>query len=79
LIHLKDEDDTGVFIEVLSKIVDENKIGRILSYYSIISDLDPQLKSFRLIVVGAGVDRFWMRFYSSVVNVFEVFVCWWVN
>ena len=79
MIHLKDADDTDVFIEVLSKKVDENKVGRILNYYSIIANLDPQLKSFRFIVVGAGVDRFWMWFYSSVVNGFEVFVCWWVN
>lgn len=53
MIHLKDADDTDVFIEVLSKIVGENKVGRILNYYSIIADLDPQLKIFRFIVVGA--------------------------
>lgn len=54
--HFKKNDDTDVFVEVTSKKIGRTMLGQIINMYAAISNIEPTLKRFELIVVGPEVE-----------------------
>jgi len=55
--HLKGKDGTDVFIEVSTRKVDGSMLSRILNLYSSISNMEPPLEKFELIIIGSEIDE----------------------
>jgi len=53
--HFKDKSGGDVFVEVLRK-VGRSTLSKILNLYSALSNLEPPLKKFELVVVGSEID-----------------------
>jgi len=53
--HLKDKDGNDVFIEVTGRKLGRTKLTQILHMYAAISNIEPPLKNFRLIVIAPEV------------------------
>jgi len=53
--HLRDRDGTDVFVEVSARKIGRTKLGQILNMYAAISNMEPPLRKFELIVVGPDV------------------------
>jgi len=53
--HLRDQDGTDVFVEVSARKIGRTKLGQILNMYAAISNMEPPLRKFELIVVGPDV------------------------
>jgi len=53
--HLRDKNNTDVFVEVSTRKIDRSMLSRILNLYSSLANLEPPLKRFELIVVGSEV------------------------
>lgn len=53
--HLRDKNDTDVFVEVSTRKVDRSMLSKILNLYSSLANLEPPLKRFELIIVGSEV------------------------
>jgi len=53
--HLRDRDGTDVFVEVSARKIGRTKLGQILNMYAAISNIEPPLRKFELIVVGPDV------------------------
>lgn len=56
-LHLRDNEGIDVFVEITSGKINRRKAGQILNYYSILANLDPPLKKFRLIVLGEDISE----------------------
>ena len=54
--HFKKNDDTDVFVEVTSKKMGRTMLDQIINMYAAISNIEPTLKRFELIVVGPEVE-----------------------
>ena len=54
--HFKDKSGTDVFVEVSSHKIDRHMLSKILNLYSALSNLEPPLKKFELLVVGSEID-----------------------
>lgn len=54
-IHLRDENNNDVIIEIVAGELNKRKVGKILNYYSIIENLRPPLKKIRFIVIGERI------------------------
>jgi predicted transcriptional regulator of viral defense system len=54
--HFKKSNDTDVFVEVTSKKIGRTMLDQIINMYAAISNLEPTLKRFELIVVGPEVE-----------------------
>lgn len=54
--HFKKNDDTDVFVEVTSKKIGRTMLDQIINMYAAISNIEPTLKRFELIVVGPEVE-----------------------
>ena len=55
--HLKGKDGTDAFIEVSTRKVDGSMLSRILNLYSSISNMEPPLEKFELIIIGSEIDE----------------------
>jgi len=53
--HLRHQDGTDVFVEVSARKIGRTKLGQILNMYAAISNMEPPLRKFELIVVGPDV------------------------
>jgi predicted transcriptional regulator of viral defense system len=53
--HLKDEDGNDVFMEVTGRKLGRTKLTQILNMYAAISNIEPPLKKFKLIVIAPDV------------------------
>ena len=56
-LHLKDKDGNDVFVEVKASQIGKNQAGQIIDCYSSISNLEPEPKNFRLIVIGESIEE----------------------
>ncbi len=54
--HFKDESGTDVFVEASSHKIDRHMLSKILNLYSALSNLEPPLNKFELVVVGLEID-----------------------
>ena len=54
--HFKDKSGTDVFVEASSRKIDRHMLSKILNLYSALSNLEPPLKKFELVVVGLEID-----------------------
>jgi len=53
--HFKKGDGTDVFVEVIAKKIGSAMLNKIINMYAAISNIEPSLKKFELIVVGPEV------------------------
>ncbi len=53
--HLRHQDGTDVFVEVSARKIGRTKLSQILNMYAAISNIEPPLRKFELIVVGPDV------------------------
>jgi predicted transcriptional regulator of viral defense system len=53
--HLKDEEDVDVFVEVSSRKIERSMLSKILNLYSSISNIEPPLGKFKLVIIGRTV------------------------
>jgi predicted transcriptional regulator of viral defense system len=53
--HMKDAKDADVFVEVSNSRIERSMLSRILNIYSSISNIEPPLKKFELVIVGRDV------------------------
>jgi len=53
--HLRDKNNTDVFVEVSTRKVERSMLSKILNLYSSLANLEPPLKRFELIIVGSEV------------------------
>lgn len=53
--HLKSKDGNDVFVEISARKIGDAKLSQILDLYSSISNIDPPLKKFELVIVGPEV------------------------
>ncbi len=53
--HFKDKSGTDVYVEVSTRRIDQWTLSKILNLYSALSNLEPPLKKFELIVVGSEI------------------------
>ncbi|MCK4320216.1 hypothetical protein KAW11_01245 [Candidatus Bathyarchaeota archaeon] len=53
--HLRDRDGTDVFMEVSARKIGRTKLSQILNMYAAISNIEPPLRKFELIVIGPDV------------------------
>jgi len=53
--HLRDKNGADVFVETSSHKIGRAKLGEILNLYSSISNVEPALKKFELVVIGPEV------------------------
>lgn len=53
--HLRDRDGTDVFVEVSARKIGHTKLSQILNMYAAISNIEPPLRKFELIVIGPDV------------------------
>ena len=53
--HFKKSADTDVFVEVTAKQIGRTKLNQIINIYAAISNIEPPLKKFELIVIGPEV------------------------
>ncbi len=54
--HLRNKDGTDVFVEVSTRKIERSMLSKILNLYSSLSNMEPPLKRFELVIVGSGVD-----------------------
>jgi predicted transcriptional regulator of viral defense system len=54
--HLRSKDGTDVFVEVSTRKLERSMLSKILNLYSSLSNMEPSLKRFELVIVGSGVD-----------------------
>jgi predicted transcriptional regulator of viral defense system len=54
--HLRDKDGADVFVEVSTRKIERSMLSKILNLYSSLSNMEPPLKRFELVIVGSGVD-----------------------
>lgn len=53
--HLRDKNNTDVFLEVSARKIERSMLSKILNLYSSLSNVEPPLKKFELIIVGSEV------------------------
>lgn len=53
--HLRSKDGNDVFVEISAREIGRAKLSQILDLYSSISNIEPQLKKFELVVAGPEV------------------------
>ncbi len=53
--HLRSRDDTDVFVEVSARKIGRSQLSRILHMYTAISNIEPPLRKFELVVIGPAV------------------------
>jgi predicted transcriptional regulator of viral defense system len=53
--HLKDRDDADVFVEISNRRIERSMLSKILNLYSSISNIEPSLKKFELVIIGRDV------------------------
>jgi len=53
--HFKDQEGTDVFVEVFGRKIGRTKLSQILNIYAAISNIEPPLGKFELIVIGPDV------------------------
>lgn len=53
--HLRDQSGTDVFVEVSGRKIGRTKLNQILNMYAAISNIEPPLRKFELIVIGPDV------------------------
>jgi predicted transcriptional regulator of viral defense system len=53
--HLKDADDADVFVEISNRRIERSMLSKILNLYSSISNIEPPVKKFELVIVGREV------------------------
>ena len=53
--HLRDRDGTDVFVEVFARKIGRTKLSQILNMYAAISNIEPPLRKFELIVIGPDI------------------------
>lgn len=53
--HLRDRDGTDVFVEVSAQKIGRTKLSQILNIYAAISNIEPPLRKFELIVISPDV------------------------
>jgi len=53
--HLKDTDDADVFVEISNQRIERSMLSKILNLYSSISNIEPSLKKFELVIIGREV------------------------
>ncbi|TEU04772.1 hypothetical protein E3I90_05630 [Candidatus Bathyarchaeota archaeon] len=53
--HLRDRDGTDVFVDVSARKIGRTKFSEILNMYAAISNIEPPLRKFELIVIGPDV------------------------
>lgn len=53
--HLKDKDGNDVFMEVTGRKLGRTKLNQILNMYAAISNIEPPLKKFKLLVIAPDV------------------------
>jgi predicted transcriptional regulator of viral defense system len=54
--HFRDKYGTDIFVEVKARKIERSMLSEILNLYSAISNIEPLLKKFELVVVGFEVD-----------------------
>jgi hypothetical protein len=54
--HFKDKSGGDVFVEVSTRKIGRRMLSKILNLYSALSNLEPPLKKFELIVVGSEIE-----------------------
>jgi predicted transcriptional regulator of viral defense system len=54
--HLRDKNGTDIFVEVSTRKIKRSMLSKILNLYSSLSNMEPPLKRFKLVIVGSGVD-----------------------
>jgi len=54
--HFRDERGVDVFVEVKARKIDRSMLSELLNLYSSISNIEPSLRKFELVVVGFEVD-----------------------
>jgi len=53
--HLRDKDGADVFVEVSTRKIERSMLSKILNLYSSLSNMEPLLKRFELVIVGSEV------------------------
>jgi len=53
--HFKKRDGAAVFVEVSARKIDHTKLSQILNMYAAISNIEPPLRKFELIVIGPEI------------------------
>jgi len=56
--HLRNREGTDVFVEVSSRKIGRTKLSQILNMYAAISNIEPPLRKFELIVIGRDVTAY---------------------
>lgn len=49
--------DRHTFVEIKNNKIRRNRLGQILNFYSAISNIEPPIKNFKLVIVGKTLDR----------------------
>ncbi|MFP3984590.1 MAG: hypothetical protein ACLFU9_01015 [Candidatus Bathyarchaeia archaeon] len=55
--HLRDKNNTDVFVEVSTRKIERSMLSKILNLYSSLANVEPPLKRFELIIVGSEVAK----------------------
>jgi predicted transcriptional regulator of viral defense system len=56
-LHLVGKKGEHIFVEVKDDKIKQSQVGQFLNYYSAISNLEPPLKNFQLVVIGKSIDQ----------------------
>jgi predicted transcriptional regulator of viral defense system len=63
--HLKDEEGVDVFVEVSNRRIQRSMLSKILNLYSAISNIEPPLGKFKLVIIGRTVSSLMKRDLKS--------------
>ncbi len=56
-LHLRNKEGDDVFVEVKPSQIGWSEAGKVMDYYSAISNLSSVSKNFKLVIIGAGIDQ----------------------
>lgn len=55
-LHLRTVDGEDIFVEVKATPIRRTYLGQLINYYTAISNLEPALRSFRIVLIGDTID-----------------------
>jgi predicted transcriptional regulator of viral defense system len=55
-LHLQSTDGQDIFVEIKNARIEKSYLGRLVDYYTAVSNLNPPPKSFKIILIAEGID-----------------------
>jgi hypothetical protein len=56
-LHLRNRDGKHIFVEVMIGRIKRSQVGRIMDYYTAVSNQDPPIRNFEMVVIGEDIDH----------------------